>query len=121
MVEIVMAMGIFTFALIGVVLLLGNALRSSSETQRDSALASIVASSASAVRALPTNTVVATNYFSLQGSMLSTANGAAYVSSLNSVGSGSGPTNLEYWTAVVIGPLPATNVTGQFLYSRLKE
>jgi Tfp pilus assembly protein PilV len=120
LVEIVMAIGLFTFALLGVVFMLGNGLRSSSDTQRDSALASVVSSSVSLVRAQPTNATLATNYFSLQGAMLPNASNAAYQVVLKSVGSGGGPTTLDLWTATVTGPVPATNVAGNFLFSRIK-
>jgi hypothetical protein len=116
-----MAIGIFTFALLGVVFMLGNALRSSSETQRDSALASVVSSSASLVRSQPTNATNATNFFSLQGAMLTNSSNAAYEVELKSVGSGlGGPANLDFWTAKIKGPLPDTNVAGNFLFSRVK-
>jgi type II secretory pathway pseudopilin PulG len=122
LVEIVIAIGIFTFAVLGVVFMLGNALRSSSETQRDSALASVVSSSASLVRSQPTNATGATHfYFSLHGAMLTSSSDAAYQVELRPVGSGiGGPANLDFWTATITGPLPATNVAGNFLFSRIK-
>jgi type II secretory pathway pseudopilin PulG len=120
LVEIVIAIGIFTFALLGIVFLLGNALRSSSETQRDSALASVVSSTAAFVRSQPATVLSATNYFSVEGAILTNSNGAAYRVDQKSVGTGGGPSNVDLWTASVVGPLPGTNEVGNFLMSRLK-
>lgn len=120
LVEIVMAIGIFAFALIGVVMLLGNALHSSSETQKDSALSSAVTMASAWVRGAPTNSVSTNLYFNQMGVVVTNASDGHFQFALRSVGTeaGVGPANLDYWTAVVTAPHPATNVVGRFLLSR---
>lgn len=121
LVEIVMAIGIFTFALIGVVMLLGNALRSSSETQRDSALATALGTSASVVRSMSTSVSSTNLFFNQQGSLLTNNSQAYFQFALSAKGAGTGPVSLDYWTVKVTAPYPATNNVANFVLSRMKE
>ena len=122
LIEVVIAIGILTFALIGMVLLLGNALRSSMETQRDSALTSALMTSSALVRGFDSRLTSTNLYFDQQGTPVSNTTTQAYFHfALQSVGAGAGPTNLDHWTVKATAPYPATNSVGTFFLNRVKE
>lgn len=121
LVEVVLSVGIFSFAIVGVVFLLGTALQSSSETQRDSALSSALQTATAIVQSYDNSTDSAVLYFDQQGSLVTNPNSGHYKFELTAV-SGTGlPSNLEFWTVQASSPPPAFPKTGRFLISRLKK
>ena len=66
MVEVIIAVGIFTFCIVSIVYLLGSALNSSRQSQIDSAMTGILRNMESELRALPSASlagVSGTNYY----------------------------------------------------------
>jgi len=102
LVEVVIAIGIFAFTVVGIVYLLGASLSSSRDSARDSALATALVSVDSAVRTSGTSLMLTgTNiYFDLYGNLLSGSNstGIYYQASVQPVNSGSvaALTNLDF-------------------------
>jgi len=122
LVEIVMALGIFAFAIVGVVFLLGTALESSAATQRDSALSAALTSSASVLRSYDNLAVPSTLYFDQQGSPITAANMAKAYYQFAIVATTSGVlTNLEIYSITVTAPYPSGNYVGSFLVGRPKK
>ena len=123
LVEIVMAIGIFAFAIVGVVFLLGTALESSAATQRDSALSAALTTTASMVRSYDNLAVPATLYFDLQGSPTTVANTATppYYQFAIAASSSGVLNNLEIYSITVTAPYPSGHNVGSFLVSRPKK
>lgn len=120
LVEVTLAIGIFSFALVGVVGLLASALQSSSETQRDSALASAVGTANVVIRSSDPTISSLTLHFDRAGNLLPGPADAYFLFQLQSDGSSAGFPNLEFWSARVTAPYPQTGAyEGNFVFSRL--
>jgi type II secretory pathway pseudopilin PulG len=118
LVEIAMAVGIFAFAVMGIVFLLSQALQSTSETQRDSALATALISASATVRATDPTTNNLTLLFDRHGSPVDQESNALYRITLASIGNGGLADPVDIWTAQIQGPVPSTNSLGNFLLTR---
>lgn len=121
--EIVLAVGIFAFSIVGVVFLLGNALQSSSDTQRDSALSSALQTTAGIIHTYSASKTSDVLYFDQHGSLVTNAKNAHFRFVLTSVGNAgtANPAKLEYWTVQTGTPPPNYPQTDHFLLSRLKK
>lgn len=120
LVEIVMALGIFAFAIIGVVFLLGTGLTASRETQLDSALSSALTTAAALLRSGPAPLVPTTYYFDLQGSRVTNTGSAHYALTATLLASNGLSSNVNLYTVKATAPYPSTNSVGTFLISRPK-
>ena len=121
LVEIVIALGLFSFAIIGVIFLLGSGLTSSKDTQRDSALSSALAASAALLRSGTAPLSASTNYFDQQGSLVTNLSTAYYQFTVTPLASGGSlSTNLSMYSVQVKAPYPGTNSVGNFVMSRPK-
>lgn len=121
LIEIVIALGLFSFAIIGVVFLLGTGLSTSRETQRDSGLASALATSAALLRSGAAPVAAYTNYYDQQGGWQTNASNAFFALTVTPLPSGGTlSTNLTLYSVKAIAPYPGTNSAGNFLMSRAK-
>lgn len=125
-----MAVGIFAFCIVSLVYLLGLALDSSRDSQRDTAAAAMIRSLDAELRATPaaslaTPSWVTTNtaYFDLTGNR--TTNGAKifYRAKFRSaaadlLGSASNSTNFFLWTVELSYPAPGYAQTNHFILGR---
>ena len=128
LIEVVLALGVFSFCLVSVIYLLGVALGSSRESQRDSALAGALRNVDTELRMLPavylTNTTWnSTNiyYFDAAGNRLTNAivNSVIYCAKVTrvpptTVGNLTGATNSTYhflWTVSFSYPAPNYPIT----------
>lgn len=118
LVEIVIAVGIFAFAIIGVVFLLGTGLKVSTEVQRDSALSSALMTASSLLKSsTPTPTVL---YFDNTGSLTPSAANAFYQFAVTPASSHTTLPRVELFSIQVTAPHPSTNSVANFLVSRQK-
>ena len=148
LIEVIIAMGIFTFCIVSIVYLLGTALSSSRQSQIDSALVGILRSMDSELRALPyTNTnaavlslsspnLVGTSsfFFDQNGSLTTNSNSRAFravltrianVAALTAVTNGANvspgvtnSTNHYLWVLKVSYPAPNYPYTNSLLLGR---
>ncbi len=118
LVEIVLAVGIFAFAIIGVVFLLGTGLKISAEVQRDSALSSALMTAASLLRtSTPPPNVL---FFDQTGSLTPSTTNAHYQFAMTNASSPSTLSQVDLFSITVTAPYPSTNSVGNFLVSREK-
>ena len=121
LIEIAIALGIFSFAIIGVIFLLGTGLTSTKDTQRDSSLSSALAASAALLRSGTVPLSATTNLFDMQGSLVTDPTKAYYRFTVAPLApGGSLSTNLVLYSVQVSGPYPRTNSFGSFVLSRPK-
>ena len=117
--EVIIAIGIFSFCIVGIVYLLGAALSSSRESQRDSALRSILQNMEAEMGALPASiltNLASTNFdFDLSGALTTVPTNRAYrvVASRVSAAAVEGLTSVTNGANVSPG---ATNADNHFLW-----
>jgi len=118
-VEVIIAIGIFAFCIVGIVYLLGSALSSSRESQRDSALRSILQNTEAEMASLPASiltNLTSTNFdFDLSGALTTVPTNGAYrvVVSRVSAAAVTGLTKVMNGTNISPG---VTNADNHFLW-----
>jgi len=121
LVEIAMAVGIFAFAILGVVFLLGTGLRSSAEVRRDSALSSALMTSSALLRAPAAAPASLTLLFDDSGSQVTDPKKAIYEFVIaTSAIAPPNMTNVNLYTVQVNSPYPKKIPVGEFILSRPK-
>ena len=119
MVEVIIAVGIFTFCIVSIVYLLGSALNSSRQSQIDSAMTGILRNMESELRALPSASlagVSGTNYyFDAGGNRTTNTNSREYLAAVTRVASAAvaGMTSVTNGTNISSG---ITNTTNNYLW-----
>lgn len=113
-----MALGVFAFAIIGVVFLLGNSLQSSAQSQRDSALASAVSTTSTLLRTQSSTAPPATLYFDQRGSHLETSVGAYFEFTISSQPSDPEFPGVEKFVITANAPYPVGVPVGRFVATR---
>jgi uncharacterized protein (TIGR02598 family) len=130
LVEIVIALGVFSFAVIGVFGLISIALNTSKEAQRDSTLASVIRTLDADIRSTTSSAAIAAlsttpRYFDEVGKPLTSSTGA-YCKVTLVKGSESNiagtyglanASNLHVWSATIAYPAPVYKETTVFLLS----
>ena len=119
LVEVIIAVGIFTFCIVSIVYLLGSALNTSRQSQMDSAMAAILRNMESELRAVPSVNLAAvtgTNYyFDVGGNLVTNTNSRAYLAVVTRVAPAAvaGMTSVTNGTNISSG---ITNTTNNYLW-----
>ena len=125
-----MAVGIFAFCIVSLVYLLGVALDSSRESQRDTAATAMIRSLDAELRATPVASLSSTSwtatntvYFDLAGNRTTNAGRVFYRATLRRapadlLGSASNSTNFFLWVVELSHPAPGYSQTNRFTLGR---
>ena len=119
LVEVIIAVGIFTFCIVSIVYLLGSALNSSRQSQMDSAMTAILRNAESELRAVPSANLAAmtgvSSYYDVGGNLATNTNSRAFLAVVTRVA----PASVASMTSVTNGAnisAGITNTTNNYLW-----